>query len=80
MVRFWLKDKITEGLKKNIVPGLFIHGENDPLMPIEGGIETFQSTANAKMIKIPGMGHMFFNHSLEMDILKHLITHLKRLR
>lgn len=68
---------IMDGLKNNTVPGLFIHGENDPLMPIEGGIETFESTGNAKMVKNPGMGHMFFNHSLESRIADDLIKHFK---
>lgn len=42
---------IGDGLKANTVPALFIHGEDDQLIPIQGGIDTFVTTANARMVK-----------------------------
>jgi pimeloyl-ACP methyl ester carboxylesterase len=68
-------EDVGEGLENNRVPALFIHGEEDPLMPIQGGVETYKTCLNAKMIKFPGMGHMFFNRELEKQIAEALIAH-----
>ncbi|PKN05873.1 MAG: alpha/beta hydrolase, partial [Deltaproteobacteria bacterium HGW-Deltaproteobacteria-7] len=39
------------------VPTLVIHGDADPLMPVEGGKETAQLIPGAKLLIIEGMGH-----------------------
>lgn len=69
---------IGDGLKTNTVPALFIHGEDDLLIPIQGGIDTFETTANARMVKIPRMGHMIFNKGLQKTIADELILHFKQ--
>ncbi len=46
-----------ERLKAVTAPTLVIHGEADPLVPIEGGKDTANSIAGAKLHLIPGMGH-----------------------
>ena len=46
-----------EELKSVNIPSLIIHGDADPLIPIEGGEDTAKSIPNAKFIKIKGMGH-----------------------
>lgn len=38
-------------------PTLVIHGEADPLVPLEGGQDTAASIAGADLLTIPGMGH-----------------------
>ena len=39
------------------VPFLVIHGKADPLVPVEGGIDTAKSVPGAKLELIEGMGH-----------------------
>jgi pimeloyl-ACP methyl ester carboxylesterase len=36
---------------------LVIHGDSDPLIPVEGGIDTAESIPGAKLMIIEGMGH-----------------------
>ena len=38
-------------------PTLVIHGDHDPLVPIECGIDVAQTVPGARMVKIAGMGH-----------------------
>ena len=39
------------------VPSLVIHGADDPLLPVEGGIDTAQAIPGAELLIIEGMGH-----------------------
>lgn len=39
------------------VPTLVLHGEDDPLVPCEGGRDTAECIPNAKLKTIPGWGH-----------------------
>jgi len=41
------------------VPTLVIHGTEDPLVPVEGGIDTAESIPGARMLLMDGMGHSF---------------------
>lgn len=61
-------------LKTITVPALFIHGELDPLIPVQAGIATAEIVPNAKMEIIPNMGHMIFDKGLEQQIAKILIN------
>ena len=65
-------------LAKNTVPGLFIHGKLDPLIPVKAAIDTANATPHSELSVIPGMGHMFFNRSLEKLIAEFLIKHFLR--
>jgi pimeloyl-ACP methyl ester carboxylesterase len=38
-------------------PTLVIHGEDDPLAPVEGGKHTAASIPGAELLLVPGMGH-----------------------
>ncbi len=38
-------------------PTLVIHGTDDPLVPVEGGMDTAEHVPGAKLELIPGMGH-----------------------
>ena len=46
-----------EQLKSVTVPTLVIHGDADPLVPVEGGKDTAASIPGAKLLIIEGMGH-----------------------
>ena len=44
-------------LKTIHVPTLVLHGEDDPLVPVEGGRDTARQVPGAKLTTIPGWGH-----------------------
>jgi pimeloyl-ACP methyl ester carboxylesterase len=46
-----------ELLRRIKAPTLVMHGADDPLVPVEGGIDTADNIAGAKLLVIPGMGH-----------------------
>ena len=46
-----------EALKSINIPSLVIHGDADPLVPIEGGNDTADSIPGAKFVSVEGMGH-----------------------
>ena len=46
-----------EKLREVRVPTLVIHGEIDPLVPLEGGKDTAASIPGAQLLVIEGMGH-----------------------
>ena len=39
------------------VPTLVIHGDDDPLVPLEGGKDTAEAIPGAELMIIDGMGH-----------------------
>ncbi len=41
------------------VPTLVVHGREDPLIPVEGGIDTADAIPEAELLIIEGMGHSF---------------------
>lgn len=47
----------VDRLKNVQLPFLVIHGKADPLVPVEGGIDTAKSVSGAKLELIEGMGH-----------------------
>jgi len=49
----------NDKLKGVRAPTLVIHGEDDPLVPVEGGKDTAASVPGAKLVIVPGMGHGF---------------------
>jgi pimeloyl-ACP methyl ester carboxylesterase len=46
-----------EALKSVTVPTLVIHGDADPLVPVEGGMDTADAIPGAELLIIEGMGH-----------------------
>ena len=46
-------------LKTVVVPTLVIHGDADPLVPVECGIDTANSVPGSELLIIEGMGHTF---------------------
>jgi pimeloyl-ACP methyl ester carboxylesterase len=47
----------VERLRKIDKPTLVIHGSADPLVPVEGGIDTARHIKGARLEIIEGMGH-----------------------
>ena len=47
----------VERLKTIRTPTLVIHGREDPLVPVEGGIDTARHVQNSRLEIIDGMGH-----------------------
>ena len=39
------------------IPALVIHGQADPLVPVEGGIDTHEALRESELMLIDGMGH-----------------------
>ena len=40
-----------------VAPTLVIHGRDDPLIPLPGGVDIQNSIPNAELLVIDGMGH-----------------------
>ncbi len=47
----------TKGLRELGVPTLVIHGEDDPLVQVDGAWATADAVPGARLVVIPGMGH-----------------------
>ncbi|OGP50889.1 MAG: alpha/beta hydrolase [Deltaproteobacteria bacterium RBG_13_43_22] len=47
----------NEALKSLKVPTLVIHGDEDPLVPVAGGIATAKAIPGARLLIVKGMGH-----------------------
>jgi pimeloyl-ACP methyl ester carboxylesterase len=46
-----------DALRAVRAPSLVIHGKADPLVPVEGGIDTAKSIPGAELLLVEGMGH-----------------------
>ncbi len=47
----------VDGLRELDAPALVIHGDDDPLVRLEGGIDTHECIAGSELFVIEGMGH-----------------------
>ncbi len=56
------------------IPTLVIHGKSDPLVPVEGGMDTAKSIPDAKLVLIDGMGHSFPTEAVP-QILQAILQH-----
>jgi pimeloyl-ACP methyl ester carboxylesterase len=65
-----------EALQSVKAPALVIHGDSDPLVPVEGGIETADSIPGAELLIIEGMGHDL-PPSLAPQIIEAIVGHAK---
>jgi pimeloyl-ACP methyl ester carboxylesterase len=66
----------TIGLNSLDVPSLVIHGDADPLVPIDGGYATAKAIPNAQLKIVEGMGHTIPS-ALYTDISQAIIEHIK---
>ena len=65
----------TERLAKIAVPTLVIHGQQDPLLPLDHGVATAEAIPEAKLVVVPDMGHMLSPRlcgRIAEEILRHL--------
>ena len=54
-------------LKSVTVPTLIIHGDADPLVPFECGIDTANSVQGSELLIIEGMGHTFPRQAFQLN-------------
>ena len=64
-------------LKKIRVPTLIIHGELDPLSLPRNGKALAHAIPKAKLVVVPGMGHMFFDRVLEAKLVDILANQMR---
>jgi len=64
----------NEELGKVKIPTLVIHGDVDPLVPVEAGKDTAKSIPDSKLVIIEGMGHSFPTEAVP-KILQELLHH-----
>jgi len=57
LICIWLSGDRTAALRALHVPALVIHGDADPLVPVDGGRATARAIPGARLEIIPGMGH-----------------------
>ncbi len=57
LVAIWLSGDRTAALAKLALPAQVIHGDADPLVPVDGGRATARAIPGAAIEIIPGMGH-----------------------
>jgi pimeloyl-ACP methyl ester carboxylesterase len=57
LIAIWLSGDRTPALKTLRVPALVMHGDADPLVPVDGGQATARAIPGARLDIIPGMGH-----------------------
>ena len=65
-----------ERLANVSVPALVIHGEDDPLVQIEGGRATAEAIPGARLVTYPGMGHDL-PRALWPDIVSEIVQHIR---
>jgi len=61
----WLDQIEGYSLKKITAPALVIHGEADPLVPIEHGLRSAEAIPGAEFLPLPGGDHLVFITHLE---------------
>jgi len=65
-----------EALRSIGVPTLVIHGDMDPLVPVECGIDTANAITGARLVIIKGMGHAL-PEALWPRIIDEIVNHAK---
>jgi len=69
--------KPLDRLSKIDRPTLVIYGDKDPVVPPRCEKSVAEAIQNAKLVMIPGMGHVIFNRALEEKIAKLVVEHIK---
>jgi pimeloyl-ACP methyl ester carboxylesterase len=67
-------DSRTEALKTVTAPTLVIHGDADPLVPVECGIATADAIPGAKLMIVEGMGHELLS-DVESRLIEAIASH-----
>jgi crotonobetainyl-CoA:carnitine CoA-transferase CaiB-like acyl-CoA transferase/pimeloyl-ACP methyl ester carboxylesterase len=66
----------TQALRSVSTPTLVIHGDKDPLVPVEGGIHTAKIIPGAQLVILKGMGHAQFP-LYQSQVVALILAHLK---
>jgi len=66
----------TSGLRDVSVPTLVIHGEDDPLVQVDGGRATADAVPDGRLVVIPGMGHNL-PEPLWSQLVEEIVTHAR---
>ena len=80
-----LSTRLVEGgipdLGSVSVPTLVIHGDDDPLVPVEGGRETAEAIPGAELIIIEGMGHDLphYGNGAWRQIVDEIVNHTQKI-
>jgi pimeloyl-ACP methyl ester carboxylesterase len=64
----------TQALKSVTAPTLVIHGDADPLVPVECGIATANAIPGAELLIIEGMGHELYSE-VEPRLIEAIASH-----
>ena len=67
----------TEQLRQLEVPTLVLHGEDDPLVQVDGGRATADAVPGARLVTWPGMGHDL-PRALWPQIIEEITDHARR--
>ncbi|MBN2032195.1 MAG: alpha/beta hydrolase [Deltaproteobacteria bacterium] len=67
-----------EALRSVKVPTLIIHGDADPLVPVEAGKDAAEAVPGAELKIIEGMGHDLPHGEAWAQIAEHIIAHMKK--
>ncbi len=69
-----------EALRRLDVPALVIHGTDDPLIPMEGGVDTAEAIMGSDLMLIEGMGHDLPNgKGAWPQISEAMVKHIKKI-
>jgi pimeloyl-ACP methyl ester carboxylesterase len=66
----------TEALRRISTPTLVIHGDSDPLVPVQGGIHTAEVIPGARLEILKGMGHAQFP-KYQPELLRLITGHVR---
>lgn len=58
-------------------PTLVVHGEEDPLVPLSGGLATARAVPGARLVVVPGLGHSMPKSSWPL-VFDPIIEHFRR--
>lgn len=57
LVAIWCSGNRKPALARLRLPTLVLHGERDPLIPVDNGRDTAAAIPGARLVTVPGMGH-----------------------
>jgi pimeloyl-ACP methyl ester carboxylesterase len=69
---------LANDLTRIAVPGLVIHGTEDPLVPLDHGEVLARLIPGCQLRLIAGAGHMFFHRDLWAQLAVHILLHVQR--
>jgi len=68
---------LANDLTRTTIPGLVIHGTEDPLVPVDHGMAVASLIPGCRFRLIAGAGHMFFHPDLWAQLAAHILDHAR---